>query len=168
RPRSTASASLAQTTRTRSPGLRPSSQRRRMQTCTLLPWSRGSSTSARGWRLRNACNSRCTGAGRSVRPAGSVIANAANAAESTRLRRIAVRTISRAAARVSGGVGVNDNVRVRATTDALHAIADRTGLGGGGPVAFACRQGQQCAGGVALGPAVLGPGQPAQGVDGFL
>ena len=45
RPRSTASASLAQTTRMRNPGLRPSSHSRRMQTWTLLPWSRGSSTS---------------------------------------------------------------------------------------------------------------------------
>ena len=40
-------ASEAQTIFTRRFGLRPSSQRMRMQICTLLPWSRGSSIKAR-------------------------------------------------------------------------------------------------------------------------
>jgi hypothetical protein len=106
-------------------------------------------------------------AGRIGRPVGSTKQNAPNVAGSVRLRQIAVRTISRAAARVSDGVGINDNVRVRATTDSLDKFGERVGLRGGGPVALSCRQGQKGAGRVPLRSAVFGAEESAEGIDGF-
>ena len=72
RPRSAAMAPVAQTIFTRSAGLLPSSQRMRPHTCTLLPWSRGNSTSARGWSVRNLWSRSCTAAGRTGFPDRSV------------------------------------------------------------------------------------------------
>jgi hypothetical protein len=72
RTRSAAIASVAQTIFTRRAGLWPSSQMMRQHTWKLLPWSRGSSMSARECCVRNACKSRCTSACRMRRPDGSV------------------------------------------------------------------------------------------------
>src|SRR5262249_46448258 len=84
RDRSAATASVAQTTFTRSPGLRPSSHRMRPHTWKLLPWSRGSSTTALALAPRNACRAWCTAACRTGRPFGSVKQNWMNAPGSVR------------------------------------------------------------------------------------
>ena len=72
RARSVAIASVAQTIFTRRPGLWPSSQMMRQHTWKLLPWSRGSSMSARGWRSGTPGVRGAPRPGRMRRPSGSV------------------------------------------------------------------------------------------------
>ena len=62
RQRSAARSPVAHTSLMRNAGLRANSHTSRPQTCTLLPWSRGNSISARGCSVKNACNSRWTAA----------------------------------------------------------------------------------------------------------
>src|SRR5262249_29268356 len=137
--RSTARASEAQTTLTRRPGRWPSSQRMRMQTCTLLPWSRGNSTRARGWRPRNACSSRCSAAWHSGRPSGSVKQKAANSSTDSRARLTSPRRYDRAGLRrsfsqllfqVGTDLGIGLALQVG---DDRHPLLGQRGRAGGAP-----------------------------------
>src|SRR5262249_550972 len=89
RPRSAARGSLAQTILIRRLGSRASSQISRAHTCVLLPWSRGSSTSALRLAVRNASRSRRTAAWPRGLPRGSVKNLSTNALTSSRASRSA-------------------------------------------------------------------------------